>query len=102
MPLTPVSTKGVPHGDTYVVCLDCGKQFDYDLTKMRIGKPIDHAHDACVVPKPDSLSPAAKMKFAALAAVPVAMVLGAILKGKKPGPALRGDEPRDDDPAAPR
>jgi len=30
-PMTPVSKGGVPQGDTYVVCLDCGKQFSYDL-----------------------------------------------------------------------
>jgi hypothetical protein len=82
-PLTPVSKKGVPHGGTYVVCLDCGKQFDYDLKEMRIGKPIDHSHDACVVPKDMPLPPTTKMKYAVLAAVPVAVVIGAMLKAKK-------------------
>jgi len=27
--------------DTYVVCLDCGKQFEYDLKTMRLGKVIN-------------------------------------------------------------
>jgi hypothetical protein len=39
-PVTPISTAGKPHRDTYVVCLACGKQFSYDLKKMRIGKPL--------------------------------------------------------------
>jgi len=30
---------GVRHG-TYVVCLDCGKEFGYDWTEMRIGEPV--------------------------------------------------------------
>lgn len=25
---------------TYVVCLDCGKQFSYDWERMRIGRPL--------------------------------------------------------------
>jgi DNA-directed RNA polymerase subunit RPC12/RpoP len=40
-PVTPVTTVGVPHGETYVVCLDCGKQFSYDPKEMRLGKAID-------------------------------------------------------------
>src|SRR4051812_37241793 len=39
-PITPVSKGGVAQGDTYVVCLDCGKQFAYDLQRMRIDKPV--------------------------------------------------------------
>lgn len=103
-PLTPVSKKGVPRGDTYVVCLDCGKQFAYDLKNMRIGKPIDHSHDACVVPKNRPMPPTTKVKFAVLAAVPVGMVIGAMLKAKKPGPQKNGgagDEHRNGDQGAP-
>jgi hypothetical protein len=103
-PLTPVSKKGVPRGDTYVVCLDCGKQFDYDLKEMRIGKPIAQSHDACVVPKDGPTPSTTKVKYAALAAVPVAMVIGAMLKTKKPGPqnnARAGDEHGTSNPVAP-
>jgi hypothetical protein len=39
-PITPVSKTGVRNGDTYVVCLECGKQFTYDLNEMGIGKPV--------------------------------------------------------------
>ena len=59
-PMTPVGKLGAPHGDTYVVCLDCGKQFDYDAKEMRIGKLIDHSHEACVVPRDIPLPPAAR------------------------------------------
>jgi hypothetical protein len=31
---------GKPRGDAYVVCLDCGKQFGYDLERMRLGKGV--------------------------------------------------------------
>uniref|UniRef100_Q027N7 Uncharacterized protein n=1 Tax=Solibacter usitatus (strain Ellin6076) TaxID=234267 RepID=Q027N7_SOLUE len=67
-PLTPVAAKGVPQGKTYVVCLDCGKQFTYDLQEMRIGKPVDHPNQRT------------KVKFALLAAMPLAVVLGTIFK----------------------
>jgi hypothetical protein len=40
-PVAPVTKPGQPHPRSYVVCLDCGKQFEYDLDHMRIGKPID-------------------------------------------------------------
>jgi DNA-directed RNA polymerase subunit RPC12/RpoP len=40
-PLTPGAGVGVPHGETYVVCLDCGKQFSYDPKEMRLGKAIE-------------------------------------------------------------
>jgi hypothetical protein len=81
-PVAPITKAGQPHSQSYVVCLDCGKQFEYDLNKMRIGKAIDHSHDAGVVP-PDSSKPRkTKIKYALLAAVPAAVVLGAVLKGK--------------------
>jgi len=39
-PITPVRKRGDPPGRAYVVCLACGKQFDYDVTNMRIGKQL--------------------------------------------------------------
>jgi hypothetical protein len=38
-PITPFHRPGTQPGDTYVSCLECGKQFHYDLANMRIGKP---------------------------------------------------------------
>lgn len=83
-PVAPITKAGEPHSQSYVVCLDCGKQFEYDLKEMRIGKAIDNSHNVGVVP-PDLPKPRSetKFKYALLAAVPAAMVLGAVLKGKK-------------------
>jgi hypothetical protein len=38
-PMTPVHRPGTPAGETYVACLECGKQFPYDVMNMRIGTP---------------------------------------------------------------
>ena len=87
-PITPVSKAGVPHGDTYVVCLDCGRQFRYDLEKMRVDKPVRSSEAAGVLhphmPKPRT----SKFKMALAAAVPVAWLLGRALKS----PSKREDE----------
>jgi len=44
-PLTPgrKSNKTAPSATrigTYVVCLDCGKEFAYDWASMRVGQPV--------------------------------------------------------------
>jgi hypothetical protein len=44
-PLTPsrktgVTQAGVMRNGTYIVCLDCGKEFDYNWTEMRMGQPV--------------------------------------------------------------
>jgi DNA-directed RNA polymerase subunit RPC12/RpoP len=82
-PVAPITKPGQPHSQSYVVCLDCGKQFEYDLSQMRMGKAIDRSHEAGVVP-PDMPTPRKrKVGYALLAAVPAAVVLGAVLTGKK-------------------
>lgn len=82
-PVAPITKAGQPHSQSYVVCLDCGKQLEYDLKEMRIGRAIDHSHDASIVP-PDLPKPRnAQIKYALLAALPAAVVLGAVLRGKK-------------------
>jgi hypothetical protein len=93
-PITPVSKAGVPHGDTYVVCLDCGKQFAYDLQKMRIDKPVRSTAIAGVLhpgmPKPRT----SKLKVAALAsAVPLAWLVGSALKSSKKRANERSSKP---------
>lgn len=49
-PLTPSrraavagsSYAGQPkRNNTYVVCLDCGKEFDYNWKEMRVGSPVE-------------------------------------------------------------
>jgi hypothetical protein len=38
-PLTTVNLRETS-GETYVVCLDCGKRFAYDWKAMRIGREV--------------------------------------------------------------
>lgn len=41
-PLTPVRKKNdTGAAETYVVCLECGRQFTYDWDNMRLGKVVD-------------------------------------------------------------
>ena len=39
-PITPVHKPGTRSSDTYVACLECGKQFRYDLQTMRMGTAV--------------------------------------------------------------
>jgi hypothetical protein len=96
-PVAPITKAGQRHSQSYVVCLDCGKQFEYDLNEMRIGKAIDHSHDVGVVPPNMPKARKTKITYALLAAVPAAVVLGAVLKGRQK--AVK-PENRKADPAA--
>ncbi len=82
-PITPVSKPGVPSGETYVVCLECGKQFYYDWEKMRLGGPAERDEAKGVLP-PDLPQPSkSKLKYALLGtAIPLAFVLGKTLLSK--------------------
>src|SRR6266496_5923891 len=82
-PVAPITKAGQPHSQSYVVCLDCGKQFEYDVTEMRMGKAIDRSHDASVVPANLPEPRKTTLKYAVLAALPAAVLLGAALKSKK-------------------
>jgi hypothetical protein len=83
-PITPVSKAGVPHGDTYVVCLDCGKQFHYDLQKMRVDKAVKNVETTGVLPANMPQPRKSRIKLAMLAsAVPVAWLLGSAMKSSK-------------------
>jgi len=85
-PITPASKGGVRDGETYVVCLECGKQFAYDLNEMRIGKPISVSPTMGVL---SAETPRAGKKFrvaAFAAAVPIAWLVSKALKrSNKPG-----------------
>ena len=83
-PITPVSKTGVAHGATYVVCLDCTKQFAYDLTTMQIGKAIEHSHEACVVPPGMPGARKTKVKYAVGIGVPLAILIGSAFARRKP------------------
>jgi hypothetical protein len=97
-PVTPVSTDGKPHGDTYVVCLDCGKQFSYDLKEMRVGKALPTALGTGVLPPGMPGPRASKVKVAAMASVlPLGIALGSLLtsrrRRKRESPEQKKDEP---------
>jgi len=83
--VAPATRAGEPHSQSYVVCLDCGKQFAYDLNLMRMGKAIDRSNEASILPKEAPAPAAGKAKYALLAAVPAAVALAAVLKAKKKG-----------------
>ena len=90
-PVAPITKPGQPHSQSYMVCLDCGKQFEYDVSQMKMGKAIDRSQEGGVVP-PDMPTPRKrKVGYALLAAVPAAVVLGAVLTGRKKGPAPEGE-----------
>jgi DNA-directed RNA polymerase subunit RPC12/RpoP len=89
-PVAPITKPGQPHSQSYVVCLDCGRQFEYDVSQMKMGKAIDLSHDSGVLPPETPIPRWTKVKYALLAAVPAAVVLGALLTGKKHGPKPEG------------
>ena len=91
-PVTPVTKAGQPHGETYVVCLDCGKQFAYDAKEMRVGKPIDRSETIGVLPPNVPKPRKTKLGLALLAAVPAAVALGALLKRRNKKPVAPEDQ----------
>lgn len=93
-PITPVSKPGVPSGETYVVCLDCGKQFSYDWKEMKQGGPIESSATEGVL-KPDMPKPPnTKIKYALLgASLPLLAVLLKPKPKRKP-PAETGESDR--------
>jgi len=78
-PVSPVTKAGQPHSQCYVVCLDCGKQFEYDLNAMHIGKAIE-PHEAGVVPPEPRRT---TLGHTLMAAVPAVVMLAALWKGNK-------------------
>ena len=83
-PITPVSKPGEPGGETYVVCLDCGKQFSYDWDHMRIGPPIGRSTDGGVLHPNMPGSTKVKLKYALLgSAIPLAFLVGGALFNKR-------------------
>ena len=81
-PVTPVVRGDAAHTGTYVVCLDCGKQFSYDAKEMRIGRAIEPSNGAEMAPV-DNLSSGSRFKHVLAAAVPAAVVFLLALFGYK-------------------
>jgi hypothetical protein len=91
-PVAPIAKAGQPHTGSYIVCLDCGKQFEYDTDLMRIGKAIDRSHDAGVVPPGLPKPRKTKVKFTLLAAIPAAFLLRAFVSREKADQSDGGNE----------
>lgn len=90
-PVTPVSKSGAPDGRTYVVCLDCGKQFPYDLVEMRVGRAEKPKEDTGVLHAPVVKARTSKWKYAAaVSAVPLVWIVGKALLKQPPGEAESG------------
>ena len=91
-PITPVSKPGMPSGETYVVCLDCGKQFSYDWEAMRIGKPVAVSTAQGVLHPDMPRAPRTRLKYALLgSALPFAFLFGkALLSKPRPRPPEKG------------
>jgi DNA-directed RNA polymerase subunit RPC12/RpoP len=81
-PITPVIKTGEAHHGAYVVCLDCGKQFAYDTSEMKIGKPIDRSDTIGVLPSNMPRPRKTMIGYALLAAAPVAVLFGVAMKGR--------------------
>jgi hypothetical protein len=74
-PFTPArKAPDAPPGNTYVVCLDCGKQLAYDWKEMRLGGPVHK--------KPAGKK--SKLRYVLWgAALPVAWLIGSAFKSRK-------------------
>lgn len=83
-PVTPVIKDGSPHGDTYVVCLDCGKQFSYDLKEMRVGKPLPMTEATGVLPPDLPRRHRSKVKLAVMASfLPLGIAIGSVMTSRR-------------------
>jgi hypothetical protein len=83
-PITPLSKPGEPAGETYVVCLDCGRQFAYDWDRMRIGKEIERSPELGVLHHDMPGAAKTKIKYALLgSAIPLAVLFGRSLVTKR-------------------
>jgi len=45
LPITPTHRPGTKAGRSYVACLECGKQFHYDVDNLCVGAPISASGD---------------------------------------------------------
>lgn len=100
-PITPVSKPGEPGGETYVVCLDCGKQFSYDWDHMRIGPPIGRSSEGGVLHPDMPGASKVKLKYALLgSAIPLAFLVGGALFTKRRARPQISEPVPDEAPAA--
>jgi hypothetical protein len=94
-PVTPIDKDGKPNGDTYVVCLACGKQFSYDFKEMRIGKPLPRSADFGVLPPGMPGPRKSKIKLALGIGVPLGLMLGSVLPSRRKRGSKQSDTEKD-------
>jgi hypothetical protein len=83
-PVTPVGKDDKVPGETYVVCLDCGKQFHYDLNQMRVGKPLATSPGVGVLPEGLPGPHRSKLKLAIMAvSLPLGIAIGSLMTAKR-------------------
>jgi hypothetical protein len=91
-PVTPFGKDKTVHEETYVACLDCGKHFSYDLTRMMIGKPLSPSGPVAVMPPNMPAPRRSKLKLAMMAvSIPIGLALGSLMKSKR----TKNDKPPD-------
>ena len=89
--MTPVRKKAAGWRDetlaeTYVVCLDCGKQFVYDWENMRLGRAVEIADGSPHDTDEEKVPFRTKSKLRYLfwgSALSAALVLGKVVKSRK-------------------
>ncbi len=91
-PMTPVRKKSrmigqeEPPAETYVVCLDCGKQFVYDWENMRLGRAVEIADGSTRDTNEESVPFRTKSKLRYLfwgSALSAAVVIGKAVQSRK-------------------
>ena len=91
-PFTPVrrktaGTQGEFPAETYVVCLDCGKQFAYDWEKMQLGNAVDISQNElspAIETQPIPFRTKSGLKYLLWgSAVSAAVVVGKVVQSKR-------------------
>jgi len=93
--MTPVRKKAAGGQDetppeTYVVCLDCGKQFTYDWENMRLGRAVEIADGSPHDTDQEKVPFRTKSKLRYLfwgSALSAALVLGKVVQSRKRSPS---------------
>jgi DNA-directed RNA polymerase subunit RPC12/RpoP len=87
-PITPVAKTTAAEPATYVVCLDCGRQFAYDLKTMRVGARVPASPATGVL---DSDAPRRKnaLRYAVIASIAPLVWAGSRFFRKAPPTAAK-------------
>jgi hypothetical protein len=78
-PFTPLGKSGLSESETYIVCVDCAKQFTYDLHEMRLGNAIERAKDRRALSGAGT-PPLKALTYAMMAVLPFAILIGAAFR----------------------